>query len=55
MKPGPDLLRLVGGTAFWVIVGLVMAGYLAPLAHYVDDDVRSSCIDRAEADDGHPK
>ena len=55
MKCGPHLLRLIGGTAFWVIVGLVMAGYLAPLAQYVDDDVRPLCIDRAEADDGHPK
>ncbi len=55
MKLGLDLLRLVGGTAFWVIVGLVMAGYLAPLAQYIDDDVRLSCIDRAEAGDGHPK
>ena len=55
MKRDPDLLRLIGGTAFWVIVGLVMAGYLAPLAQYVDDDVWALCIDSAEADDGHPK
>lgn len=38
MKPGPDLVRLIGGTAFWVIVAILTAGYLAPLGHYLDVD-----------------
>ena len=31
-------MRLIGGTAFWVVVAILVTGYLAPLGHYLDVD-----------------
>ncbi len=38
MKSDREIMRLIGGTAFWVIVAVLVAGYLAPLGHYLDVD-----------------
>ena len=45
MKPGPDFMRFIGGTAFWVVVAVLTAGYLAPLGQYLDVDRQELAFD----------
>lgn len=54
MKPWPDLMRLIGGTAFWVIVAILVAGYLAPLGQYLDDDRTELAFDDTNLADCPP-
>ena len=41
-------MQLIGGTAFWVITAFLLAGYLAPLRHYVDGDIQRLAFADAE-------